>query len=160
MKLDSLVSAYLTSPDAPECAVREYIARTRRAFGALPVRVAFTDQDPYGSAEHMRDAVRSSGVLAVWTGGSDGLRWAPLDNWRMRAVHDWTHHLRTTGGVSFSLDGERTAFRAAASDVPGLAPLLASEVLCQAAGYALRGEFLPQRVAWPDLGLLERGGAL
>lgn len=145
-----LVAAYLGRAEAPDDAVREYVSRTRRAFDSLPFRVAFVERDPYGSAHEMRDSVRSSGTLAIWTGASSGLRWSALDNWRMRACHD-TSHILDVGACAFGFDGERATFRHAATRHPGLAPLLASEIVCQASGALMTGAFLPQRVAWPDL---------
>lgn len=149
MRPSDVAGLYLAAPDASAALapmVREYVARTRRTFERLPYRVVFTPRDPYATAEHMAGQARSTGVLAVYTGGSEGRPWSPLDNWRMRAVHDVHDHM-TSGVVPFDFTGEVEAcVRAVARCGEAFAPLLVSEVVLQAAVASTSGHFAAQKL--------------
>lgn len=146
--------AWAASPLAPPDAVRVFVRATREAFATLPP-VRFVDADPFASLPLTEAArlVRDIGAdtLPVWTGASGGLPWGPVDNWRMRAVHDRLDHCgRGSDAVPFTLEGEREACRRACARLPGLAPLLCSEILGQAAFATAYGAFPVQSVRWFD----------
>lgn len=116
--------------------------RIRAEFQKLPVRVQFTELDPYKSFEEMRDQVRSTGVLRIWTGASDVPMWSPETNWMARAVHDWDH---ISQQFDFTMDGEYEGFRVAARKAPQLAPIALSEIALQAAVANTEGIFAPDQ---------------
>lgn len=140
--------AYLTGNDCSETAwaidmAREVAARTERAFDGLAQRlnVVFTEHDPYPTFDALKADVRSCGRMLVYTGDSHTPLWPELLNWKVRAVHDFRHHVEPD--VGFDLPGEVAAFRNAASEAPGLAPLYFSEIVLQAAAFHVLGGRFP-----------------
>lgn len=59
----------------------------------------------------MRDQVRSTGILYIWTGASDVPMWDAKTNWKARAVHDWQH---IQDQFDFTMGGEYEGFKVAA----------------------------------------------
>jgi hypothetical protein len=112
--------------------------RIHADFEKIPVEVRFTSRDPYKSMAEMRDQVRSTGILYIWTGASNVPMWDPQTNWKARAVHDWQH---ISEQFDFTMDGEYEGFRAAARKAPRLAPLYFSEIAMQAAVANTHGDF-------------------
>lgn len=147
MNLSSLLAAvYSTGHDSRETwerqgYVRAYVSKALAT--TLPYRVSYVDSDPYQSAAEMLGQAQSSGVLAIWTGGSDGLAWEPWVNWRLRAAHDSYDHI----GCDFSFAGEvQACVNAIARMGEAFAPLLFSEVVLQAAVFNTHGFFAEQKL--------------
>ncbi len=124
-------------------------SRIEKAFQALTrkVQVTFVDDDPYRSYEQMRDAVKSTGQMLIYKGGSETPLWDPETNWKARAVHDWDHIVHD---VDFSMEGEAAAYRKSAERAPGLAPLYLSEIVLQAAVQSVTGNFDEQKLVLPS----------
>jgi len=118
--------------------IRVATRRIHADFEKIPVDVRFTERDPYKSMLEMRDQVRSTGILWIWTGASDVPMWDRVTNWKARAVHDWQH---ISEAFDFTMDGEYEGFRAAARKAPRLAPLYFSEIAMQAAVANTYGDF-------------------
>lgn len=147
MELASLLAeVYFTGHDSRETwerrgYVRAYVSRALAT--TLPYRVSYVDVDPYQSAEEMLGQAQSSGVLAIWKGGSEGLPWEPWVNWRLRATHDSYDHI----GCDFSFHGEvQACINAIARMGDAFAPLLFSEIVLQAAVFNARGFFAEQKL--------------
>lgn len=117
-------------------------ARVHSEFEKIPVEVRFTERDPYKSMIEMRDQVRSTGVLFIWTGASDVPMWDAKTNWKARAVHDWQH---ISDQFDFTMDGEYEGFKVAARRAPQLAPLYFSEIAMQAAVSNAYGDFASEQ---------------
>lgn len=159
-QLEILAQAYrkgtdmLGSPRA-RAMIEAEVARIESAFDELAKKIAikFVKDDPYRSFEEMRDRVAAERMMLVWTGASDTPLWDPIINWKARAVHDWDH---IQHGLDFSMEGEASAFRAAAARMPGLAPLYLSEIALQAAVYNAYRAFDPQKLVIPTEERVER----
>jgi hypothetical protein len=119
------------------------VARVKRAYEKMPIRVKFVDHDPYSSFEEMRDQVQSTGTMLVWTGASDTPLWDAQTNWQARAVHDYDHIQKS---LDFSMEGEAATARHSAARMPGLAPMYISEIMLQAAVNNYTGKFVPQKL--------------
>lgn len=105
-----------------------------------PVRVEFTEVDPYADAAPMRSEWRS-GTLYVYAGENECM---PRDiHLALRAVHD-SDHCHTGGG--FDAAGEWHAVRYAANREPQLACLWSSEILGQVCTYFARGTYPAHRL--------------
>lgn len=160
MNHTTLAHAYLTGRDASgNRAVREMghaLAGLALSWYHAPhpgLRIEPVDFDPYPAYEALAADVRQ-GRMLVYAGGSPSPLWDQRANIAFRAWHDVAHHV--TPGVGFDLTGEHLAFRAAASQHPGLAPLLWSEVVLQAAAFAHLGTFpATQRVVVSGQGLCQ-----
>lgn len=118
--------------------IRVATRRIHADFEKIPVEVRFTERDPYKSMVEMRDQMRSTGILWIWTGASDVPMWDRVTNWKARAVHDWQH---ISEDFDFTMGGEYEGFRAAARKAPRLAPLYFSEIAMQAAVANTYGDF-------------------
>lgn len=106
------------------------------------VEVVWTSDDPYETAEQMRNEVESTGKMYITTEYSDGLQsgWSKEDNWKFRAVHDYIVHIG--GNHDFSLRGEIGAYNTHAKIAPPDAlPALFSEVVGQVCYVTVVGEF-------------------
>jgi hypothetical protein len=144
---ERLAAAFRTGRDqtqSPEvqAMIQAAVQRIHADFARLPVRVEWTKRDPYATFEEMRDQVRSTGVLYIWTGASDVPMWDPETNWKARAIHDWDH---ISAAFDFTMDGEYQGFRVAAAKIPQLAPLYLSEIALQAAVSVTTSDFAEQQ---------------
>lgn len=138
-----LADAYLAGRDMTNtrdvrAMIRAAAARVESEFDKIPVKVQFTERDPYKSMVEMRDQVRSTGTLFIWTGASDVPMWDAKTNWKARAVHDWQH---ISDQFDFTMAGEYEGFKVAARKAPQLAPLYFSEIAMQAAVSNAYGDF-------------------
>ncbi len=155
MNAAKLAALYLAAQDAPRTGhvlslIDAYVRTAVASWGILGattgLRIVPTERDPYGSQAEMAAQVRSTGVLYVFTGGSDGLPWEPWVNVAMRAVHDAHDHLGPNA-PPFTFDGEVEAYRRAAHRMgDGYAPILWSEIVLQAAAGVALGNGVPQKL--------------
>lgn len=139
-----LADAYLAGRDMTnsrevKAMIAAAAARIESEFDKIPVEVRWTERDPYKSMSEMRDQVRSTGILYIWTGASDVPMWSPKMNWKARAVHDWQH---ISEQFDFTMAGEYEGFKVAARKAPQLAPLYFSEIAMQAAVANTYGNFV------------------
>ncbi|MDP3772739.1 MAG: hypothetical protein Q8Q85_00570 [Gemmatimonadales bacterium] len=113
---------------------------------ATRVRVELTPNDPYPDAATMQRDIARHGRMKVWQGGSDHPIWTPDQNWRFRAVHDYTVHLG--GDHDFSLRGEIGAYNRHVKMAPVAARLaLFVEVVGQTSCFFFTGgNFCAQKV--------------
>ena len=108
--------------------------------------VVFSDDNPYNSAEDMRDQVKKTGDLVIWNGESEHPILSKEENLKLRAVHDYFAHI--AGGASFGLRGEISAFNRHANFTPKKAAVaLFTEVVGQAAYALIYGSFPVQKIA-------------
>lgn len=109
--------------------------------------VEFVDEDPYKTAEEMRDTVKKTGVLKIYKGESNHPFFSNEDNWIFRTVHDYYTHI--IHGENFNLRGELRAYNTHSKLAPPMAlPALFTEVVGQVC-YALNnnGKFPEQKMA-------------
>jgi hypothetical protein len=110
----------------------------------------FTDKDPYTSMEHMRQGVKDSGVLKIYTGHSDHPVWTPEENHIFRAVHDAMGHLagyQKGRGHRFDLRGELGVYNRQLKMVPQTARVaLFTELVGQVCTGIVLGGFAEQKV--------------
>jgi len=115
------------------------------------VEVQFVDNDPYINDDHMREEVKRSGVLKIWSGGTTHPIFSPELNLKFRAVHDYMAHIQPIGfsGTGFDQKGEIQAYNAHLHTVPrkGI-PALFTEVVGQASHFIHRGFFPEQKIAF------------
>ena len=113
-----------------------------RRFHRIEKMVWFTGED-VSPAEFLQ-TWEVQGRMLISTAHSKGLPWAESTNAKFRAVHDWDH-LRT--GAGFDLDGEVSAYVAAAETAPDpILWMLYSEIVLQAAACIHTGRFQPQKL--------------
>lgn len=110
------------------------------------VKVEPTDVDPYKSDAHMKAEVLKTGVLKVFTGGTDHQIFSPELNIKLRVVHDWMAHIQPN--TTFTQKGEIQAYNAHLKTIPPAgAPALFTEVVGQAMYFTTRGNFPEQKIA-------------
>ena len=117
------------------------------------VRVEFTEQDPYASAQQMNRQIRRTGTLKVYAGDNQPQAWSdPEVNLMFRAVHDYAAHLGSMGRGDirhFTYKGELQAYNKHLNLIgpssPGAAALF-TEVVGQVSHYWHTGEFEGQKV--------------
>ena len=146
--------AYIMRPvkDTPEI-LRSWDILNRhnqRMFDILQskVKVEWTSDDPYKTAQEMREKVKKSGIIYINTDYSSNLPsgWSEEDNWKFRTVHDFIVHIG--GKVDFTQKGEIQAFNVHAKIVPPAAlDALFSEVVAQAAYATTMNDFPKQQKA-------------
>lgn len=108
--------------------------------------VEFVDEDPYKSAEEMREAVKGTKILKVYKGDSDHPFFTEEENWIFRAVHDYYTHI--IHGENFNLRGEIRAYNTHSKLAPPLAlPALYTEVVGQVCVAIVTGDFPKQKMA-------------
>ena len=142
--LETLAQHYIfgeaIEPTAAEVATLErWVSRRYQRIEQL---VWFTSDD-VSPAEFMQ-TWEVQGRMLISTAHSEGLPWTEATNAQFRAVHDWDH-LRT--GAGFDLDGEVSAYVAAAETAPeSILWILYSEIVLQAAACIATGRFQPQKL--------------
>lgn len=141
--MNELARAWLLSPPVSlrDSAVRALVQAAQR--GVLGLRWCPVERDPYRSHLEMAERYVSDARLDIYADHSSGLPWDERANWTMRAAHD-RDHIRH--GFPFTATGELHAARLAASRLPGLAWVYASEVAGQAAVASATGAFAPQKI--------------
>ena len=128
---ESLALQYIqgeaVQPTASEVATLE--RWINRRFQRIEQLVWFTSDD-VSPAEFLQ-TWEIQGRMLISTAHSEGLPWTEATNAKFRAVHDWDH-LRT--GAGFDIDGEVSAYCAAAETAPeSILWMLYSEIVLQAA---------------------------
>lgn len=120
--------------------------------GGRPLRVTFTDTDPYSDGrdpsgdpdfESMRHDVLHHGHLYVYALGTSPTLDASV-NRAQRVVHDVCDHVLP--GLPFGAVGELRATAVAVSRCPALAEFLCSEIAGQALAYLHTGAYPQQRI--------------
>jgi hypothetical protein len=175
--LVDVAQAYVDAPHSPRAVAwdtfriaiaKQYqqMTETTTALRRKPLRVYPTDtlkaDTIYATAEEMFDDIRLSGMLYVYTGGSDFAVNHPLEyfsflkdangdhitwNTAFRAVHDYFGHY--AAGADFGYPGELEAYAEHArvfkvQGYPEALPVLFAETVGQLAyHYATRGRFVP-----------------
>lgn len=84
-----------------------FIGECAEQFGRLPVRVIFTESDPYQTSKEMFADIER-GFLHVFTGGAVHPLMTKHENSVFRAVHDFFGHYQTRG--NFKPAGEFAAW--------------------------------------------------
>jgi len=108
--------------------------------------VEFVDEDPYETAEEMRDEVERSGVLKIYKGDSEHPFFTEEENWKFRAVHDYYTHI--IHGENFNLRGELRAYNTHSKLAPPMAlPALYTEVVGQVCSAIVNDNFPVQKMA-------------
>jgi len=124
------------------------MASTQRLYKRISskVKVEFVADNPYPDAARMRDEVKRTGILKIWTGHSDHEVFGPEVNQQFRAVHDYITHI--VCGQDFGLKGELKAYnRHAKLAGPEAVPALFTEVAGQACVAVVTGSFPVQKIA-------------
>lgn len=75
----------------------------------IPMRIVYTDTDPYVDANDMVTRVAIDRMLRVYTGGNPHPLLTTMENAHFRAVHDYYGHI--VPGNSFDVDGEFHAWQ-------------------------------------------------
>lgn len=142
--LKSLATAYIQGQavDPTLAEVDAFKGWVNGRFLRIAHIVDFISEDvsPARMEAHYRACRR---LLVSTVNNSDNL-WGETINARFRAVHDWDH-LRWSCG--YDLDGEVSAYCAAAADAPdSILWILYSEIVLQAAACIYTGRFNEQRL--------------
>lgn len=143
--------AYEEAPAFDETAVRHFESLepfVNKMFKQLQskVKIEFTEDDPYENDEQMKQQVKQTGVLKIFTGGTEHPTFSPELNIKLRAVHDWMAHIQPN--TNFSQKGEIQAYNAHLKTIPpNGAPALFTEVIGQASHFNQRGFFPEQKIA-------------
>jgi len=115
------------------------------------VDVQFVENNPYINDDHMREQVANTGVLKIFSGGTDHPLFSEEINLKLRAVHDYMAHIQPIGfsGTGFDQKGEIQAYNAHLHTIPrrGI-PALFTEVVGQASHFLHRGVFPEQKIAF------------
>lgn len=132
------------------------------------VRVEFVDYDPYANATEMKEDIKRTGVLKVYSGDNQAEAWdRPEINLMLRAVHDFAAHLGAMGRGKireFSLKGEFQAYNKhvnliGCNSIAGGA--LFTEIIGQVSYFHHYGRFPKQKIVtlpqfdWCKLGLVD-----
>jgi len=143
--------AYMARPDYEAQYVPSWKAlakHTEKMYKQTLTRmgVEFTDEDPYEDFDQMKADVEETGVLKIYTGGSDHPVWTEEENWLFRTVHDALSHL--AGNHKFTVRGEISSFNRHYKIAPHAARVaLFTEIVGQVGAFALTGSFdYPQKV--------------
>ena len=152
-----VAKAYEDAEDYQEDAVRSYKALIpfietmyeriqSEKEGRNRVKVEFVDEDPYMGDKHMKQEVAATGILKIYTGGTEHPVFSHEFNLKFRAVHDWMAHIQID--TDFGMKGEIQAYNGHTHTAPpaGL-PALFTEVVGQAAYFNTYGFFPKQKVA-------------
>ena len=152
-----VAKAYEDAEDYQEDAVRSYKALIpfiatmyeriqSEKEGRNRVKVEFVDEDPYMGDKHMKQEVAATGILKIYTGGTEHPVFSHEFNLKFRAVHDWMAHIQID--TNFGMAGEIQAYNGHTHTAPpaGL-PALFTEVVGQAAYFNTYGFFPKQKVA-------------
>ncbi len=78
-------------------------------FKRIPLNIAFTDEDPYGSSKEMCDNALATGNIRIYTSWSGHPFLTQEENSISRAVHDVFAHL--VCGCPFTFQGEYSGYR-------------------------------------------------
>jgi hypothetical protein len=97
---------YRPDTDTVRRAYRSMAQVNEDLFDRIPVDVHFTESDPYEDYEDMNESVYETGVLKIFSGGSEPEFLTRQQNLKGRAVHDWYGHLGHN--CDFSVEGEVT----------------------------------------------------
>jgi len=111
------------------------------------VKIEPSDEDPYKNDTHMKSEVSKTGILKVFTKGTQHPKFSPELNWKLRAVHDWMAHIQPN--TNFGQQGEIAAYNAHLKTIPPAgAAALFTEVVGQASYFNTRGHFPEQKIAF------------
>jgi hypothetical protein len=109
-------------------------------FDRIPFKVIFTDEDPYLTAKEMRDAVKKTGEIRIYTGWSGHPFLNQEQNNVSRAVHDVFAHL--VCGCPFTFEGEYTSYLEQRKHYPEWTwRVLFAEIPAQTCAYYFKGGF-------------------
>lgn len=113
------------------------------------IDVEFVTGQPYDNVKQMRREVGRTGVLYISTDYNEHPIFTPMQNLKLRAVHDYVVHiLPGKGGPDFSQRGEIRAYNLHRRLAPpDTWPALFTEVAAQACYNTVRGEFPVQKIA-------------
>lgn len=122
-----------------KAAYAEIVKVNKELFQQLPCEVVFSQIDSYRSAAHMREEVKKSGKINIYTGFGGHPYLSQLDNSVGRAVHDVLAHL--VCGCPFSFEGEYTAYLEQRKYYPEWTwDVLFAEIPAQTAAYYANGK--------------------
>lgn len=114
------------------------------------VDIKFVQDDPYQNDKDMKDQVKKTGLLKIWSGGTTHPIFDPETNLKFRAVHDYMAHIQSNKsfGTDFTLKGEIQAYNTHIKTVPPQGvPALFTEVIGQASFFINKGYFPEQKIA-------------
>jgi len=115
------------------------------------VQVQFVENDPYLNDDHMREEVARTGILKIFSGGTQHPVFSDELNLKFRAIHDYMAHIQPIGfsGTGFDQKGEIQAYNAHLHTVPRVGiPALFTEVVGQASHFLHKGFFPEQKIAF------------
>ena len=149
--LEAVANAYLKAPMYEANAIPSWqalITHIEKLYRQLQSRyqVEFTEDNPYQTADQMANEIDQTGIIRVYSGGTQHPVWTPEQNLQFRAVHDIFAHIY--GNYDFSGRGEIASYnRHAAMAPPSALPALFTEVVGQASVNERKGFFPPQKIA-------------
>jgi hypothetical protein len=115
-------------------------AINRQLFDSIPVKVNFTEKDPYITSKEMRQAVIDTGEINIYTGWSGHPFLTFEQNNISRAVHDVFAHL--VCGCPFTFEGEYTSYLEQRKYYPEWTwKVLFAEIPAQTCAYYYKGGF-------------------
>lgn len=150
-----IADAYIAAPKFDVSAVNSFLALepfVNKMFKRISSRtqIQFVENDPYKDDKEMKKSVKETGILKIWSGGTEHPLFTPEFNLKLRAVHDMMAHIQPHGheGTDFTMEGEIKAYNNHLKTIPPEgAPALFTEVLGQASHFIHYGEFPEQKIA-------------
>jgi hypothetical protein len=109
-------------------------------FSQIPVKVVFTEKDPYDNFKQMSDDIEGNNRMKIFSGGSTPKHLSERENNISRAVHDYFGHYKNE--KPFTLKGEFMKWYNMREYYPkNVQRLLFTEVVCQTSAVIYLGGF-------------------
>lgn len=119
--------------EAVRAVYAQFVKECRQQFSEIPVKVIFTDSDPYTKSKDLFSDI-DNGTMRVYTGGEKHPLLTIEENSVFRAVHDYFGHYAVRG--NFKPEGEFKAWKQHSKMFSAVARLaLNTETIAQVAVY-------------------------